>query len=47
MAGIFKALKKSGVARTEFEGHRGIRDGVRAAGLSCVGTGHIGSYRNF
>lgn len=45
MPGTFKALRKAGVAGTESEGHRGIRDGVREVGLSCVGTVHTVSYR--
>ena len=32
MPDIFKALKKSGVAGTEFEGHGGVRNGSEQQG---------------
>ena len=40
MPGMFKALKKAGVAGTEVEGCRGAGVGVREAGPGGVGLGH-------
>lgn len=40
MAVIFKALEKSGVARTEFEGCRGIRWGQSIRAKLCRNRSH-------
>ena len=44
MFGMFKALKKTGVAGAEFEGCRGVRDGVREAGPGCLGWSHTSAF---
>lgn len=41
MPGMFKALKKAGMARAEFEGCRGAGDGVREPEPGGVGLGHM------
>lgn len=47
MHGMFKALKKAGVAEADFEGCRGLRHGVREAGPGCTGSDHIQLYQTF